>query len=247
MSDSRRVAVLGVPVDCVDMDGALEIVDQMIRGDKSQTILAVNPEKVVRAQSDGRLLSTLWNAGLVLPDGIGVVYAVRRLYRRAIKRVAGSDLMPAICAVAPRRGYRIFLYGASPEVNAETVRRLRARNPGINIVGHENGFVTDDDMPGLVDRINESEANVLFIALGSPRQELWMETYLPQLRHVRVCQGVGGTFDVIAGRVKRAPLVVRRSNLEWLYRLVTEPRRASRQVALPRFTYRVLREKVGGP
>lgn len=245
MRNSRRVKVLGVPVDCVDMQGALQAIDEMISGDIPRTVLAVNPEKVIKAQSDPLLLRMLSNAGLVIPDGIGVVYAVRLLYRKPIGRVPGSELMPAICSVAGERGYRIFLYGASPEVNDKAVAALRRDYPGIDIVGHKHGYVDDTDMPALIEQIDRSRANVLFVALGSPRQELWMEKYLTQLRHVRVCQGVGGTFDVIAGRVRRAPLFFRQANLEWFYRLVTEPRRAIRQAALPRFTYRVFREKFG--
>jgi N-acetylglucosaminyldiphosphoundecaprenol N-acetyl-beta-D-mannosaminyltransferase len=240
------VHVLGIPVDCVDMGRALETVDAMVRGGRPQTILAVNPEKIMRAQSDPVLCDTLIAAGLVIPDGIGVVYAVRLLWNEPIGRVAGADLMPEICAQASRRGYRIFLFGAKPEVNAQAVAVLRERYPGINIVGHRDGYIKEEQMPELIDAINASCAQVLFVALGSPRQELWMQKYLPMLVHVRVCQGVGGTFDVIAGRVYRAPEIVRRANFEWLYRLITEPRRAFRQAVIPKFTLAVFRAKLSG-
>ncbi len=243
----KRVNVLGVPVDCVDMARSLEVVDAMVRGDRAQTVLAINPEKVIKAQSDPVLRRALADAGLVIPDGIGVVYAIRLLWGETVTRVPGAELMPAICAVSAARGYRLFLFGASAEVNAQAVAELRRQHPGIAIVGHRDGYVEEARMTELVEAINRSGANVLFVALGSPRQELWMEKYLPQLPGVRVCQGVGGTFDVIAGRVRRAPSPLRRANLEWFYRLVTEPRRALRQAALPRFVWQVLRARFARP
>jgi N-acetylglucosaminyldiphosphoundecaprenol N-acetyl-beta-D-mannosaminyltransferase len=228
------------------MSTALAAVEDMVRGSHPQTIVAVNPEKVIKAQADPVLDRALCGAGLLIPDGIGVVFAVRLLWHQHIARVPGAELMPAICALAAQRGYRLFLYGAGPEVNKQAVTVLRQRFPGIRIVGHRDGYVSEADLPALIDEINRSEAQILFIALGSPRQELWMEAWLPALEHVRVCQGVGGTFDVIAGRVRRAPAMFRHLCLEWFYRLITEPKRAIRQISLPRFVYQVFREKLFG-
>ena len=244
MSAPRRVSVLGVPVDCVDMGRALAAVDDMVSGGLPRTVLAVNPEKVMKAQHDPVLSRALNDAGLLIPDGIGVVYAVRMLWGERISRVPGSELMPAICGLAATRGYKVFLFGASRAVNEHAVAALQQEYSGIPIVGYRDGYVDDLQMPQLIDEINLSGAQILFVALGSPKQELWMEKYLPQLHHVRVCQGVGGTFDVIAGRVRRAPAFFRHANLEWLYRLITDPKRAIRQVALPRFTLAVFRAKL---
>lgn len=244
MSSPRRVTVLGVPVDCVDMVRTLAAVDDMVAGSRPRTILAVNPEKVMKAQRDPVLSRALNDAGLLIPDGIGVVYAVRSLWGERIARVPGAELMPEICGLAAKRGYKVFLFGASREVNEQAVAKLRQQYSGIAIVGHHDGYVDEAGMPRLLDEINQSGAQILFVALGSPKQELWMERYLPRLQHVRVCQGVGGTFDVIAGRVRRAPAAFRHANLEWLYRLVTDPKRALRQVALPQFTLAVFRAKL---
>lgn len=243
-----RVDILGTPVDCVDMAGALDAVDAMVRGDRARTVLAVNPEKVIKAQDDPVLRRALGEAGLLVPDGIGVVMAVRLLRKQPIARVPGAELMPAICARAVERGYRVFLFGASEEVNAAAAAELRRRYPGIDVAGRHHGYVAEAGMPGLLAAIDASGANVVFVALGSPRQELWMEQYLPRLRHVRVCQGVGGTFDVLAGRVRRAPALFRRLHLEWFYRLASQPQRLLRQTALPRFAWRVMGEVVrSGP
>jgi N-acetylglucosaminyldiphosphoundecaprenol N-acetyl-beta-D-mannosaminyltransferase len=241
----ERIKILGAPLDCVDMDQSLREVEAMIEGDRAQTVIAVNPEKVVRAQKDSALMHRLQNAGLLIPDGIGVVYAARILHRKQINRVPGSELMPAICDLAARKGFKVFLFGASPEVNEETVKVLRQKYPGIQIAGHQHGYLEEKDMPTLLNNINASQADVLFIALGSPKQELWMERYLDQL-NVKVCQGVGGTFDVIAGKVKRAPSLFLKLNMEWLYRLLSNPRRLSRQGALPKFACQVLRAKIAG-
>jgi len=239
----QRIEILGVPVDCVDMHMAVEIVDIMLAGDHAETVIAVNPEKVMKAQNDPLLMRRLRNAGLLIPDGIGVVLAARLLGLGRMERVPGSELMPAICELAANKGYRVFLFGASPEVNKHTREVLTEKYPGILIVGNQDGYISDENMPGLIERINTLQTQIMFIALGSPKQELWMEEYLPRL-DIRVCQGVGGTFDVIAGYVRRAPLIFRRMHLEWLYRLVTNPRRLLRQTALPRYMFQVLKAKL---
>jgi N-acetylglucosaminyldiphosphoundecaprenol N-acetyl-beta-D-mannosaminyltransferase len=241
----KRVDVLGVPVDCVDMSQSIALVDRMITGDRPATIVAVNPEKVMKARSDGALRRFLWNSGLLIPDGIGVVFAVRLLDHEPIERVPGAELMPAICARAAPKGYSVFRFGAAENVNATAADVLLRTYPGLRIVGRHHGYVTDEGMPAVIETINACRPDVLFVALGSPRQEIWFDRYLPQLK-VKVCQGVGGTFDVIAGRIKRAPTFFRRNNLEWLYRLMREPRRAIRQAALPGFIYLLARKKFFG-
>lgn len=235
----ERVTLLGSPIDCVDMAGALNAVDRLVRGERARTVLAVNPEKIIQAQSDPVLRRALSDAGLLIPDGIGAVMAVRLLRRRRLARVPGAELMPGICSRAVENGYRLFLFGASEEANAGTVNALRRDYPGIDIVGRHHGYVDEHGMQQVIDSINASGANIVFVALGSPKQELWMERYLPYLPQVRVCQGVGGTFDVLAGRVQRAPATFRKLHLEWFYRLMSQPRRLLRQTALPRFAWQV--------
>ncbi|WP_404356675.1 WecB/TagA/CpsF family glycosyltransferase [Methylotuvimicrobium sp. KM1] len=235
-----RVEVLGVPVDCVDMQGALDAVDVMINSGKPNTIIALNPEKVIKAQSDSKLLGWLRNASLIIPDGIGVVVAARKLNQVNISRVPGSELMPKICERSVSKGYKLFLYGASQETIQKAVDRLTERYPGIQIVGFQNGYLPEEQMPDLINLINQSQAQILFVALGSPRQELWMDNYLGKLHNIRVCQGVGGTFDVIAGTVKRAPKFFIDIHCEWLYRLLSQPSRLIRQTALPIFAFKVL-------
>lgn len=242
MRNIHRVEVLGVPVDCVTMNEAVDCTEDMVRRQQPSIILAVNPEKVIRAQQDRNLLDLLRSADLLIPDGIGVVIAARILGLGRPERVPGSELMPKLCERAASKGYTVFLFGASEEVNRQAVTILQDRYPGIRIVGSHHGYVTDKEMPIVIADINDCQPDLLFVALGSPHQELWMARYVPLLK-VKVCQGVGGTFDVIAGRVKRAPLMFRAIHLEWFYRLLSQPSRIVRQTALPLFAYHVLKNK----
>lgn len=238
----NRIRIFGAPVDCVDMDTSLLEVEDMISSDRPNTIIAINPEKVIKAQQEPRLMSWLNNARLVIPDGIGVVLAARLLFGAKLTRVPGSELMPKICELAASKGYRVFLYGASQLTVSKAVEQLRSSYVGINIVGYQDGYLPEKNMSLLIERLNELKPQVIFVALGSPRQELWMDQYLSKVPSVRVCQGVGGTFDVIAGTVKRAPQFFIRLHCEWLYRLLAQPKRILRQTALPLFAAKVLKE-----
>lgn len=240
-----RVEVLGVPVDCLTMADALAFADCWISdaANGCATALAVNPEKVMRARNDAALREHLTAATLLIPDGIGVVWAVRYLGLGRMTRVPGSEFMPNLCALAAGKGYGVFLYGAQPAVNAAAAETLARRYPGLRIAGQQHGYMPESETPDLIRRINESGADILFVALGSPKQEAWMLRHRDALG-VKLCQGVGGTFDVIAGRVDRAPPLFLKLNLEWLYRLLREPRRIFRQRALVVFAGKVVAAKI---
>ncbi len=241
----KRIEILGVPVDCLTMEQTINLVDSVLAGDVAQSVVAVNPEKVMRARVDTRLRDQLQRAAVLIPDGIGVVAAARMLGLGQFNRVPGSELMPKLCDLAARTGRRVFLFGATPEVNERTAQVLRERYRGLKIAGAQHGYLTDDEMPGLIDRINRSKTDIVFVALGSPKQEAWIDRYLPQL-NVKLCQGVGGTFDVIAGHVKRAPAAFRAVHLEWFYRLAVNPNRLARQSALPGFVFQIFKQRVTG-
>jgi N-acetylglucosaminyldiphosphoundecaprenol N-acetyl-beta-D-mannosaminyltransferase len=241
----NRLNILNVWVDPVDMAGALERVEQFVeKGDRPHSVFAVNPEKNFSVPRDPQLHKIFSEADLLIPDGIGVVLAARILYRVRLKRVPGVEMMDEICRLSAGKGYRVFIYGAKEEVSAKSVAALQKRYPDLEIVGRANGYVSQAEMPTLIEQINASGAQVLFLALGSPRQEKWFATYAGQLETVRVCQGIGGTLDTIAGTVKRAPSFWCRMNLEWLYRLLAEPKRIVRQRVLPIFAYRVFRKRL---
>jgi N-acetylglucosaminyldiphosphoundecaprenol N-acetyl-beta-D-mannosaminyltransferase len=241
----ERVRVLGIPVDRVDMPGALAFVDSAVENGYSRSyILAVNPEKIITLQKNNGLKQTFEKASLLIPDGIGVVVAMRWLYGFSVNRVPGADLMLNICSEASKNGHKIFIFGSKENVNKEATEKLRYMYPGIQIVGRCNGYVADERMDELINNINKSEADILFIALGSPKQEEWIQKYLPKVT-VKICQGIGGTLDTITGNVERAPLFMQKLGLEWLYRLIKEPKRIRRQIFLPVFVFKVLKEKFG--
>lgn len=249
MSGTKKIRydILGCPVDGVDMRKALDYVADAV---KTRTtpgfILAVNPEKVYVLRKDKFLEEFFHRASLLIPDGIGMVKGLKILHKVKVNRVPGADLMQNICAEAPERGYRIFIYGASEEVNAQSCAILSKRHPGIKIVGRANGFVGADGMDALIRQINESAADILFVAMGSPRQEKWMSEYAGHLTTVKICQGIGGTLDTITGAVKRAPVFWQNLGLEWFYRLLCQPSRFKRQLRCFRFGFEVYKAKLLG-
>jgi len=237
----KRLPVVNLWVDPVNMEEALERVQKFIEdGNRPHCIFAVNPEKNFSVPANPVLYETFRNADLLIPDGIGVVMASRILYHAILSRVPGVELMERICGLAAEKKYRIFIYGAKEEINHKAVDILIEKYPGIRIVGRANGYVKEEEMHELIMNINDSKAQILFLALGSPMQEKWYSDYKNMLETVRVCQGIGGTLDAITGNVKRAPEIWCNAGLEWLYRLLSEPKRIRRQKVLPIFAWLVL-------
>ncbi|MEE9436687.1 MAG: WecB/TagA/CpsF family glycosyltransferase [Candidatus Adiutricales bacterium] len=241
----ERYPILNIWVDSVDIEQVLASVVEFIeQGDRPHTIFASNPEKNFSVPKDDNRYEVFKNADLLLPDGIGMVYAARLLHGIRLKRVTGVKVMEEICRLAGKRKYRIFIYGAKEEVNAASVDILSEQFPGINIVGRANGYLPQEDMSNLIQWINESGAQILFLALGSPKQEQWFAAHKIELTSIRVCQGIGGTLDTIGGNVRLAPEAWRNRNLEWLYRLLKEPKRIKRQKVLPVFGIMILYAKL---
>ena len=238
---TKRLPILDIWVDPVNMDQAIEYIrGVLLDGIGPHSIFAVNPEKNFSVPKDPALYETFRKADLLIPDGIGIVFAARILHGAAISRVPGVELMENICRLAAEKRQSIYIYGSKEEVNAKAAEELVKRYPSLQVAGRSNGYVKEGDMTKLVASINNSGARVLFLALGSPKQEKWYTTYKNQLENVRICQGIGGTLDTIAGNVKRAPEIWRRFSLEWLYRLLAQPSRAKRQKTLPLFAIKVL-------
>ena len=244
MRDVERIRVLNSSVDVLSFQTALDAACALAKDHTTTSyIVAVNPEKVMIAQRDSFIAEFLERADLLIPDGIGVVVAAKWLLNRTLERVPGADLAEALFRVSGERELNLFLFGASENVNAETERVMRARYPDVRIVGRQNGYLPESDYDTLVARINASNADALLLALGSPKQERWTATYGARL-DVGVCMGVGGAFDTFAGAVKRAPVVWQTMRLEWLYRLVRQPKRFWRQRRIFIFAARVLMKKL---
>jgi N-acetylglucosaminyldiphosphoundecaprenol N-acetyl-beta-D-mannosaminyltransferase len=230
----ERCFVLGVGVDRIDMDSMAHAAEAAVLAGEKCSILAVNPEKIMAAQRNPALRAALNAAEYLIPDGIGAVIAARMRGMPVRGRVPGSELMPRLCALAAARGFRIFLFGAQERINAAAAQQLTRRFPGIRVVGRHNGYVAPADQDALIEQINAAAPHFLFVALGSPKQEEWIARNRGRL-NVNVIQGVGGTFDVIAGAVRRAPPLWIRWHLEWLYRLISQPSRLRRHAPLLHF------------
>jgi N-acetylglucosaminyldiphosphoundecaprenol N-acetyl-beta-D-mannosaminyltransferase len=239
-----RLKMLDVWVDPVTREMAIERATNFLRhGQRPHAIFASNPEKNFSVPADADLYRAFSEADLLIPDGIGMVWAAGFLYGAKLERVPGSEFIFDLCRLAVQEGCGVFFYGAEEEVNRRSAEILTERYPGLKVAGRANGYVKEDEMAGLIQKINESGAKILFVALGSPKQEKWYAVHRDALTHVRIVQGIGGTLDTIAGKVKRAPEFWCRLNLEWFYRLIDDPRRISRQKVLPIFVMKVLVEK----
>ena len=239
---STKATVLNIAIDIVTMPEAVARLEQFIAGDKPHLIATANAEMVILAQEDQELASILNQCDLVVPDGAGVVWAARHQGYTMPERVAGYDLSQNLLAQAARQGYRIFMFGSRPEILEKAKKVAAERYPGLCIAGTRDGFFTPQDEPEIIEAIKKAKPDILLAALGVPKQEKWLAKNLSSL-NVPVCMGVGGTFDVMAGTVKRAPAWMQRTGLEWLFRLLQQPQRIIRMAALPRFAFRVIFDK----
>jgi N-acetylglucosaminyldiphosphoundecaprenol N-acetyl-beta-D-mannosaminyltransferase len=237
---AERLFIVGVPVDVATFDSLLEQIAAWIaQGDRARQICTVSPEFVMIAQDDRAFMRALHEADLCVADGVGLLLAARLLGHRLPERVTGSDGVPLIARRAAERGWKLFLLGAAPGIAGRAAARLLAENPGLLIVGTHAGSPAPAEEEDIVARVNASGADILLVAYGAPRQDLWIARNRDRLS-VSVAMGVGGTFDFIAGVVPRAPRWMRRLALEWLYRLARQPRRWRRMLRLPRFVWAVL-------
>jgi N-acetylglucosaminyldiphosphoundecaprenol N-acetyl-beta-D-mannosaminyltransferase len=237
------VRILGVRVDALTYADLLARIGDFIAEGTPHQIATVNPEFVMEAQRNPAFRDVLERADLCLPDGVGLLWAARRMGQSLPERVTGSDAVPLIAEVAARRGWRLYLLGAAPGVADRTAEILGSSYPGVQVVGTYAGSPADVDAPEIIERIRCSRPDVLFVAYGAPRQDLWIAAHGGTLS-APVMMGVGGAFDHIVGIQRRAPAWIRHLNLEWLFRLITQPWRWRRQLDLPRFAWAVWRSRV---
>ncbi len=237
-----RVDVLGVSIDAVTLPEAVRTVEGFIAEGGPHLVATANAEMVMAAGRDRELARILAGAALVVPDGAGVVWAARHLGHPVPERVAGFDLAQALLARAAEVGWRVFFFGGLPGIAAKASEAATAKWPGLVVAGVRDGYFAAEESADIAAAIRDSRPHILLAALGVPKQEKWLACHETALS-VPVAMGVGGTFDVMAGVMRRAPLWMQRSGLEWLYRLGCEPSRIGRMMALPRFVLRVLAAK----
>ena len=238
--------VLGVRVDRVTRKQALDRIERMIASRRAgetsqpcQQVVTVNTEFVMAAQQNSGFRQTINRAALVVADGIGIVWATYLGKTPVPERITGTDTVAALAKRCAASGYRLYLLGAAPGVAEQAAAHLQAIAPGLEIAGTYAGSPAPEEEDAIIERIQAADADVLCVAYGAPAQELWIDRNLARLP-VAVAMGVGGAFDFLSGRQRRAPRIMQRVGLEWLYRLYREPWRWKRMLAIPRFMLYVL-------
>jgi len=243
----KRVVLLGTPIDNLSMTETIDFIAAAIQGGHHLHHTVVNAGKIVAMQRDPQLRESVINADLINADGQGVVWASRVLGKPLKERVAGIDLMEELVRLASRNRYKVFFLGAKEAIVKSVVDHYsKLYSPDI-IAGYRNGYFKKEEEPGIARAIAESGANILFVAISSPTKENFLYQNRETLHKVNFIMGVGGSFDVVSGLVKRAPRWMQRAGLEWLYRVGQEPRRMFKRymVGNARFIALVLKVKFG--
>lgn len=235
---AERVNILGVDVDAVTMAEAVDVVRRAMDTRAGVMVATANAEMLMRATHDDELRHILNASALVVPDGAGTVWAARHLGHAMPERVAGYDLAQELLRCAPAEGRRVYFFGSAPGVAEKAKAKAEQLYPGIEIVGVRNGFFSLADNAAIIAEIRAARPDLLLVALGVPKQEKWIAAHLAEL-DVPVAIGVGGTLDVMAGVMKRAPHWMQKAKLEWLFRGLMQPKRAGRLLALPKFVLKV--------
>ncbi len=242
----ESVYILGVRVDRFSQRQALDRIGAMIAarragGNQSQCqqVVTVNPEFVMAAQGNAEFRDCINRAALVVADGIGIVWATRYLGKPVPERVTGTDTLVELAKLCAEQDYRLYLLGAAPGVAEATGKRLQELAPGLQIAGTYAGSPAPAEEEAILERIRVAQTDVLCVAYGAPAQELWIARNLARLP-VAVAIGIGGAYDFISGRQRRAPKVMQRAGMEWAYRLYREPWRWRRMLALPQFMFKVI-------
>jgi exopolysaccharide biosynthesis WecB/TagA/CpsF family protein len=236
---STALRILGIPVHATTFDAMLDQIGGWVRAKGgAHQICTINPEYVMQAQNDVLLFNILQRSDLNVPDGVGLLWAARRLGKPLPQRVTGSDGISLIAQRATEEGWRLFLLGAAAGVADRVAQLWRERHPGVQIAGAYDGDPSAEAEDEIAAMIRSSRADILFVAYGQGKQDHWIARNLPRLG-VKVALGVGGAFDFVAGVAVRAPLWMQRAGLEWLHRLITQPWRWKRMLRLPRFVIAV--------
>jgi N-acetylglucosaminyldiphosphoundecaprenol N-acetyl-beta-D-mannosaminyltransferase len=242
------VSLNGVPFSKMDMQETVAYLTEAIASRRPHRVVTGNPIMLMVGLETPLFHRALATAELVVPDGAGVVWAARHVKQPVKERVAGFDLMHELLREGEKRSWSVYLLGASQEIVASAYANFQKKYPGMRFVGHRDGYFSDKEDGAVVAAVRAANPDLLFVARATMNQEPWIEKYQKVLG-VPVIMGVGGSFDVVSGKLKRAPAFFRRMGLEWFYRLIQEPSRYKRMLVLPRFAFKVIkdREKVLKP
>ena len=239
---TSTIHILSVPIGNVTKEEACAFAFKCIEEGRAASIATAIAEMVMRAQSDEELADILRHADLVVPDGAGVLWAAEQIGKQFKERVAGIDLACRLVGEAALRQTPVYFFGGAEGVARDAAANLEKQVGKLHIVGTHSGFFTDEEEKQIIEEIRSGGTQLLFVALGVPKQEKWIRDHLYELGPC-VCMGVGGSLDVLSGRLDRAPKWMQEHRLEWLYRLLKEPTRIKRMMALPQFVAAVKRDK----
>lgn len=240
---SAKVDILGVKFDETTEKEMLATLYERLHTREKTFIVTANPEIVMYAQDDVSYRELINQADYVVPDGIGVVYASRYQRESLPERVPGFDLMLGLLEIANRTQKRVYLLGGTEAVIEKTVAYVAQNYPDLIIAGYHHGYIDPAD-PTYCEVVKATSPDIVLVAMGFPRQEQWAHQYLAEVES-GIAMGVGGSFDVLAGAAKRAPDWIQRLNIEWLYRLVRQPSRWGRMLAIPKFMWKIIRSNKG--
>ncbi len=238
-----KIDVMGLKFDSVTMDEALSRAEALLRGEKAAYVVTPNAEIAYEALHDVQLREMLNGADLMLPDGAGVVLASKLLRTPVKQKVAGVDFAAGLLGVLERNGQSLYLLGGKPGIGELAAQKMLEAHPQLRIAGIADGYFQDE--APVIAKINASGADALFVCLGAPKQERFMVQHQQEL-HVHLMAGLGGSLDAFAGTVQRAPAWMIRLNLEWLYRLIREPKRFRRMLRLPKYLWAVMLKRIRG-
>lgn len=234
----NRLNILGVGVDTCTMEAAVDFLVSSIENEGVTSVYTPNSEIILHAYKNSDYCEVLNRGSLVTADGIGVVYASKILNRPLPERVSGFDLANKLLERVAPEGKSLYLFGGKPGVAEKAAKKIVSLYPGINIVGISDGYFDAEKEKEIIADINEKNPDILFVCLGFPKQECWIDAHSDL--NAKVAMGIGGSLDVFAGEVKRAPLFYQKAGLEWFYRLIKQPSRFIRMLALPKFGFTVL-------
>jgi len=248
----EKLELFGVPIDRLNLQQALERIDYFVRGERARLVITPDTLAVMRARTDRQYLEITKQADLVTPDGAGLLWAAAFLEKPLPERITGIDLINHICELAVKKGYRLYLLGAEEKVIKKAVQNLKEKYPGLQIVGYHHGYFDDNGdseapeglrINDIINDITEKKPDFLLVGMGVPKQEIWISNYKDRLG-VPVCIGIGGSFDVLSGKIPRAPLWMQSHGMEWVFRIIKEPKRIIRMIQLPSFIWLVFLGKI---
>ena len=247
----KKVELFGVPIDCINNQEALNQLDCFVQEGEINHIVTPDTLAILRARKDEQYLNIVQKANLVTPDGSGLLWATAFLDQPLIERITGIDMINSICVLATKKNYKLYLLGAKEDVVCKAVENLEKKFPGISIVGFHHGYFNSHDFiadneeleENIIKDIIKKKPDFLLVGMGVPKQEIWIYKNKDKLK-VPVSIGVGGSFDVISGNIKRAPLWMQKHGMEWLFRLIKEPKRIKRIMHLPYFIILILLGKI---